>query len=59
LGKLDSWLVMLGVGGIDHYLLCIVGVVLGDSCAFILAWVMLLSRNRLSLSRSRRNVCLM
>jgi hypothetical protein len=36
LGKLDSWLVALGVGGIDCYMLCIVGAVLGNGCAFIL-----------------------
>ncbi len=36
LGKPDSWLVALGVGGINHYAFCIVGVVLGDGCAFIL-----------------------
>jgi hypothetical protein len=36
LGKPDSWLVALGVGGINCYMLCIVGVVLGKGCAFIL-----------------------
>ncbi len=35
-GELDSWLVALGMGGIDPYMLCIVGVVLGNGCAFIL-----------------------
>jgi hypothetical protein len=37
LGELDSWLVALGVGGIDCYVLCIVGVVLGNGYAFILS----------------------
>ncbi len=36
LGKPDSWLVALGMGRIDCYALCIVGVVLGNGCAFIL-----------------------
>ena len=36
LGEPDSWLVALGVGGIDCYVLCIVGVILGNGCAFIL-----------------------
>jgi hypothetical protein len=36
LGEPDSWLVTLGVGGIDCYMLCILGVVLGDGCVFIL-----------------------
>jgi hypothetical protein len=36
LGKPDSWLVVLGIGRIDCYAFCIVGVVLGDGCAFIL-----------------------
>jgi hypothetical protein len=36
LGEPDSWLVPLGMGGINHYALCIVGVVLGDGCVFIL-----------------------
>jgi hypothetical protein len=36
LGKPDSWLVALCMGGIDRHALCIVGVVLGDGCVFIL-----------------------
>ena len=32
----DSWLVVLCMGGIDCHTLCIVGVVLGNGCAFIL-----------------------
>ncbi len=36
LGKPDSLLVALGMGGINRYVLCIVGVILGDGCAFIL-----------------------
>ncbi len=36
LGKPDSWLVTLGMDGIDCYAFCIVGVVLGNGCAFIL-----------------------
>jgi hypothetical protein len=36
LGEPDSWLVAFGVGRIDRYVFCIVGVVLGDGCAFIL-----------------------
>jgi hypothetical protein len=37
LGELDSWLVALGMGGINRYAFCIVGVVLDDGCAFILS----------------------
>ncbi len=36
LGEPNSWLVALGMGGIDCYVLCIVGVILGNGCAFIL-----------------------
>jgi hypothetical protein len=36
LGEPDSWLVALGVGGIDRYALCTVGVILGNGCAIIL-----------------------
>ena len=36
LGKPDSWLVALCMGGIDCHVLCIVGVVLGNGCVFIL-----------------------
>ncbi len=36
LGKPDSWLVALCMGRIDCHALCIVGVVLGNGCAFIL-----------------------
>jgi hypothetical protein len=36
LGEPDSWLVALDVGEIDCYALCIVGVILGNGCAFIL-----------------------
>jgi hypothetical protein len=36
LGEPNSWLVALGVGGINCYAFCIVGVILGDGCAFIL-----------------------
>ncbi len=36
LGKPNSWLVALCMGRIDCHVLCIVGVVLGDGCAFIL-----------------------
>ncbi len=36
LGKPDSWLVALCMGGIDFHVLCIVGVLLGNGCAFIL-----------------------
>ncbi len=36
LGKPDSWLVALCVGRINRYTLCIVGVILGNGCAFIL-----------------------
>ncbi len=36
LGEPNSWLVTLGMGGIDCYAFCIVGVVLGNGCAFIL-----------------------
>jgi hypothetical protein len=35
-GEPNSWLVALGVGGIDCYALCIVSVILGNGCAFIL-----------------------
>jgi hypothetical protein len=38
LGELDSWLVALGMGGIDCHALCIVGVILGDGCSFILCF---------------------
>jgi hypothetical protein len=37
LGKPDGWLVALCMGGINHHALCIVGVVLGNGCAFILS----------------------
>jgi hypothetical protein len=37
LGKLDSWLIPLCMGGIDCHALCVVGVVLGNGCAFILS----------------------
>jgi hypothetical protein len=37
LGKPDSWLVALCMGGINHHTLCIVGVILGIGCAFILS----------------------
>jgi hypothetical protein len=36
LGEPDSWLVALAMDRINCYALCIVGVVLGDGCAFIL-----------------------
>jgi hypothetical protein len=36
LGEPDSWLVPWGVGEIDCYVLCIVGVILGNGYAFIL-----------------------
>ncbi len=36
LGKPNSWLVALCMGRIDCHALCIVGVILGDGCAFIL-----------------------
>jgi hypothetical protein len=36
-GKPDSWLAALCMGGIDFHARCIVGVVLGDGCAFILS----------------------
>jgi hypothetical protein len=48
LGEPDSCLGAFCMGGI--HTLCIVGVVLGNGCAFTLAWVMLLSRNKSSLS---------
>ncbi len=57
LGKPDGWLVALCMGGIKFHKHCIVGVVLGNGGMFILAWVMLLSRNRLSLLRSGPSVC--
>ncbi len=60
LGKLDSWLVASCMGRINCRMLCIVGVVFGNGCAFILGLgVMLLSRNRSSLLPSCRSVCLM
>jgi hypothetical protein len=59
LGDPDSWLDALCMGGFDCLAFCIVGVVLGNGCAFVLGWVMLLSRNRSSLSHSHRSVCLM
>jgi hypothetical protein len=37
LGKPNSWLVALCMGGIDRHGLCIVGVILGYGCAFILS----------------------
>ena len=37
LGKLNSWLVALCMGRINHHALCIVGVVLGNGCVFILS----------------------
>ena len=36
LGEPDSWLVALCMGRIDCHVFCIVGVVLGDGCVFIL-----------------------
>ncbi len=36
LGELYSWLVALCMGEINHHALCIVGVILGNGCAFIL-----------------------
>jgi hypothetical protein len=36
LGEPDSWLDVLCMGRINHQGLCIVGVVLGDGCVFIL-----------------------
>ncbi len=39
LGKPDSWLVPLCMSGINCYALCIVGVILGNGCAFILGMV--------------------
>ncbi len=36
LSKPDSWLVPLCMGGINRHAFCIVGVILGDGCAFIL-----------------------
>ncbi len=36
LGEPDSWLVALCMGRIDCYVLCIVGVIFGDGCVFIL-----------------------
>ncbi len=59
LGKPNSWLVALCMGGIHPHALCIVGVILDEGCGFMSAWMMLLSRNRSSLSHSCRSVCLM
>ncbi len=36
LGKPNSWLVALCMGGIDCHMLYIVDVILGDGCVFIL-----------------------
>ncbi len=36
LGKPDSWMITLCMAGIDHHMLCVVGVVLSNGCAFIL-----------------------
>jgi hypothetical protein len=36
MGTPDSWLVALCMGRIDHHVLCIVGVVIGNGCVFIL-----------------------
>ncbi len=60
LGKPDSWLVVLCMGGINCHALCIVGVVFGDgSVHSSLAWVILLSRNKLSLLRIHCSALLM
>jgi hypothetical protein len=36
LGKSDSWLVALCMGGINCHALCIVGVIFRSGCAFVL-----------------------
>ncbi len=35
LGKPNGWLIALCMGGIDCHALCIVGVILGNGCAFV------------------------
>jgi hypothetical protein len=59
LGKPDGWLVALCMGRINHHALALLVSFLEIAVHSSLAWVMLLSRNRLSLLRIRCSVCLM